>query len=36
MSAKRVTSIGNSRNTHPKNKGAKRRHKAYRGQGRMK
>lgn len=34
--AKRVTSIGNSRNTHPKNKQARRITKAYRGQGRMK
>lgn len=34
--AKRITSIGNSRNTHPKNKQTRRLSKAYRGQGRTK
>lgn len=34
--AKRITSIGNSRNTHPKNKHTRRLSKSYRGQGRMK
>lgn len=33
MSAKRVTSIGHSRNTRPKNKGKRRRVKSYKGQG---
>jgi len=30
---KKVTSIGKSVRSHPKNKSAKRSHKAYRGQG---
>jgi hypothetical protein len=34
--AKRITSIGHSRNTHPKNKHKRRRTKPYHGQGRMK